>query len=641
MANEGLFISVFVYLLAAVISATLFKRLGLGSVLGYLVAGVVIGPFCLGFVGSEGGDVMDFAGFGVVMMLFLVGLELQPALLWKLRGPIVGLGGGQVIGTTVAFMAVGMAAGLNWQMSLAIGMALSLSSTVIVLQYLQENGQSNSTAGRSAFAVLLAQDIAVIPMLSILPILVTLEVASGGVGEAVLPANPIQAWLAGQPGWVNTLLVLAAVVGIIIIGRTVLSPVLRAVAATRVREAFVALALVIVIGIALLMTSLGVSAALGTFLAGVVLADSEYRHELEADIEPFKGLLLGVFFIAVGASIDFEVIQQNPLIVGGMVLGILGLKALVHFVLSTVARLILDQRMIFSLSLAQGSEFAFVLLGSALAAGVLTVEIVQMLIASIAVSMGLTPIVMIFEEKVLRRRLGTQEQEERSADAMDEDAPVILAGVGRFGNFIARMFQAQKIPVTVIDSDADHVEFLRKIGIKTFYGNVARQDLLEAAGAARARLLVIAIDDEEEVARLLQLVKKYFPHLKILVRALSRNHNYTLIYGGVDVAVHQHAGSAIWLGEQALVALGYRSHRAARAARRFFKHDQKVISDLAGHQASGNDYIEQVRIRMAELESQFEAEKGDKSIEEDSGWDNSRLRNDTVGKDPNSVIGPN
>lgn len=475
-------------------------------------------------------------------------------------------------------------------------------------------------------------------MLATMPLLATLSVTAtddghGGHGGG----NAVQDWVSHQPGWAKTLLVLGAVMAIIFAGRYLLRPVLRAVAKTGVREAFVALALVLVIGIALLMSSLGVSAALGTFLAGVVLADSEYRHELESDIEPFKGLLLGVFFIAVGASIDFSLIADQPLLVAGIVVGLIVVKALILFVLGTISKLILNQRMLFSLSLAQGSEFAFVLLGFALGAGVLEGELVQILIASVALTMALTPLVMLFEEKVLRVRLGTKASEEKAADEMDENAPVILTGVGRFGNFIARMLLAQKIPVTVIDSDADHVELLRRIGIKTFYGDVSRHDLLESAGAAHAKLLIIAIDDEAQIEHLLETVEKHFPNLEVMVRGLSRMHQYEMLDAGVSSVVHQHSGSAVRLAEEALRKLGYRAHYASRAAKRFIKHDEDAALATASLRTEEKAYIQTVRARMQELESHFESEKSG-NPEADLGWDSSRLRQDTEAGEYSEIV---
>lgn len=624
MANQSLFVAVFVYLIAAVISVTIAKRLGLSSVLGYLVAGMAIGPFGLGLVGEEGQDVMHFAEFGVVMMLFLIGLELRPSLLWKLRGPILGLGGGQVVATAVAIFGIAVVVGLNWQMSLAIGLALALSSTAIVLQGLQEKGLSNTSGGRSAFSVLLFQDIAVIPMLAIFPLLATLTPNTGSDDHGGHSA--FQDWLAHQPPWMNTLLVLGAVVAIIVAGRYLVQPALRLVAATRVREAFVALALLLIIGIALLMSSLGVSAALGTFLAGVVLADSEYRHELEADIEPFKGLLLGVFFIAVGASVDFALIADLPGVIASVVLGLMLLKAVILFVLGRIWKLQLDQRFLFCLSLAQGSEFAFVLLGFGVTEGVIPNNIAQILIAGVALTMALTPLVMVFEEKVLRPRFGTRTTDDREPDAMNEDAPVILAGTGRFGNFIARMLRAQKIDVTVIDHDSDHIDFLRKLGMQAFYGDANRHDLLEAAGAHKARMIIVALNDEDKIGELIATVRKHFPHLKIMVRALSRPHHFELINQGVDHTVHQHSGSAIELARSALIELGYRAHRATRVAEAFTQFDRQAANDIAAVHKDEKAFVTQVRRSISEIEDQFQEDQKRTSQSVDDAWDSNRIR---------------
>lgn len=629
MANQSLFVAVFVYLIAAVIAVTVAKRLGLSSVLGYLVAGMVIGPFGLGLIGEEGQDVMHFAEFGVVMMLFLIGLELRPAMLWRLRKSILGLGGSQVLFTAAAILVIGLSIGLPWQVALAVGLALSLSSTAIVLQFLQEKGLSNTSGGRSAFSVLLFQDIAVIPMLAVFPLLATFSPAGADDGHGG-SNSAFQNWLAHQPAWMNTLLVLGAVVAIIASGRYLIQPALRLVAATRVREAFVALALVLVVGIALLMNSLGVSAALGTFLAGVVLADSEYRHELEADIEPFKGLLLGVFFIAVGASVDFSLIAAQPGVIAGVVIGLVVLKAAVLFILGTVSKLKLDQRFLFSLSLAQGSEFAFVLLGFGITEGVLTGEVAQVLIASVALSMALTPLIMVFEDKVLRPRFGTKEVSDREPDAMDEGAPVILAGIGRFGNFVARMLRAQKVETTVIDNDSDHIDFMRRLGIKAFYGDANRHDLLESAGAARAKMIIITLGNEDKTRELIATVRKHFPQLKILARAVSRPHQFEMIQDGVTETVHQHQGSATKLAELALVHLGVRAHTASRATRAFHHHDRAATISLAEVRNDESAFIDRVREKITELEDQFAQDRDQNDTSGDEAWDTSRMREDTA-----------
>ena len=623
-----IFLSAFVYLLCAVIAVPIAKRLGLSSVLGYLVAGMVIGPFGLQFVGEEGQSVMHFAEFGVVMMLFLIGLELQPSLLWRLRGPILGLGGGQVLLTALAILVTGLICGLSWQVSLAIGLALSLSSTAIVLQSLKEKGLAGSTGGRSAFSVLLFQDIAVIPILAAFPLLATLTPVTG---DDHGPSGGFQGWLSHQPGWMNTLLVLGAVVAIIVTGRLLVRPALQMVAKTRAREAFVALALALVVGIALLMDSLGVSAALGIFLAGVVLADSEYRHELEADIEPFKGLLLGVFFISVGASVDFALIGDQPGLVAGIVFGLMALKAVVLFVLGVMGKLKLDQRLLFSLSMAQGSEFAFVLFGFGITEGVFTGELAQILIASVALTMALTPLVMMFDEKILRPRFGTKVTEEREDDAMDEHAPVILAGMGRFGNFVARMLNAQGIETTVIDNDSDHIDMLRRIGIKAFYGDANRHDLLESAGAAEAKLLIVAIDDEERTRQLIETAQKHFPNLNIMVRALSMNHQYQLIESGVDYTVHQHSASALQLAEAAMIRLGCRAHKASRLAKAFAKNENERAHELAGIHRDKKAFMDTIREHVGEMERQFQQDRKDYSRDADRAWDTQRIRDDMAG----------
>jgi len=631
MANQDLFVAAFVYLAAAVISVTLAKRLGLSAVLGYLVAGMAIGPFGFGLVGEERASVMQFAEFGVVIMLFLIGLQLRPALLWQLRGPILGLGGGQMGLCTLAIFGIGLVAGLSWQVALAVGMALAHSSTAIVLQGLQEKGLSQTAGGRSAFSVLLFQDLSLIPMLAVFPLLATLPPVVDPAAADV-EATGFAAWLAVQPGWVNLMLVLGAVGLIIVAGRFVVQPALRMVAATRVREVFVALALILVIGIALLMTSLGVSAAMGTFLAGVVLANSEYRPELEADVEPFKGLLLGVFFIAVGASVDFALIAAQPLLIAAIVFGLFAVKAAIVLALGAIWKLKLDQNLLLGLSLAQGSELAFVLFGFGVAQGVIGGELAQLLIAGVALSMALTPIVMVIEEKFLRPRFGTKEKVDREPDAMEEEAPVILAGIGRFGNFVARMLRSQRIGVTVIDNDSDHIDFLRKLGIHAFYGDVNRADLLESAGAARARLIIIALDDEERTAQLIATVRKHFPHLQILARALTRPHQFELISGGLTDVVHQHSGSAIELAETALTRLGRRAHRAHRVARAFARRDQEVAREMAAVHRDEQAFTTIARRSIAEMESHFdsEREKLDRAIDE--AWDTTELRSKGVTK---------
>lgn len=415
MHEGGFFYQAFVYLTAAVVSVPVAKRLGLGSVLGYLIAGIIIGPFVLGLVGEEGQDVMHFAEFGVVMMLFLIGLELQPALLWKLRVPILGLGGLQVGLTAVLILGAGIALGLAWQTALALGLTLALSSTAIVLQTLNEKGLMKTAGGQNSFSVLLFQDIAVIPILAVMPLL-----ATGHAAAASGDGHHATTWVEGLPIWAQTGVVLGVVVLIILAGQYLISPLFRIIARTRLREIFTAAALLLVIGIALLMTQVGLSPALGTFLAGVVLAQSEYRHELETDIEPFKGLLLGLFFIAVGASIDFNLIAADPLLITRLVVALILLKFLVLFVTGKFFRMSLDNNLLFAFALAQGGEFAFVLFSFAVQNQVIPPAVANPMIAVVAVSMALTPLLMLINEKLIQPRFGTTEKAARAADEIDE-----------------------------------------------------------------------------------------------------------------------------------------------------------------------------------------------------------------------------
>src|SRR3954469_5339310 len=554
----------FIYLLAAIVAVPLAKRLGLGSVIGSLLAGAVIGPHALRFV-EGGGDVMHFAEIGVVMMLFVIGLELRPALLWQMRRPILGLGGLQVVGSAVVLGLVALLVGLGWKAALAVGLTLAMSSTAIVLQSLGERGLMKTPAGESSFAVLLFQDIAVIPILALMPLL---AIAATG------PAAAYPGFIGSLPGWQQALVVIAAVVAIVLAGRFVLRPFFRYIADTRLREMFTATALFIVVGIAMLMQKLGLSPALGTFVAGVVLAESEYRVQLEADIEPFKGLLLGLFFISVGASIDFSLIAQRPGLIALIVLGLLALKFIVLLALGRVFKLRAGDGMLFAFALAQGGEFAFVLFSFATQNAVLPPDIASLLVASVALSMAVAPILLTLEEKLVRP-LFQKCEPEREADQIDEhDNPVILAGFGRFGHIVGRLLRANGFGTTVLDHDADQLETLARYGMKSFYGDASRVDLLEAAGAARAKLFVLAIEDEPKALEIIKTIQHEFPRLKILARATSRQHAYEILRLGVDQVYRETFGSALDLSIDALRELGMDERRARRAAEIFRKNDE-------------------------------------------------------------------
>ena len=591
MPIETLLLGSFVYLAAAVIAAPIATRLGLGSVLGYLVAGIVIGPSVLGLTGQQSADVMHFAEFGVIVMLFLVGLELQPAKLWSLRKPILGLGGLQVAGTAAVFTAAAMFLGLDWKPALSIGLVLAMSSTAIVLQSLGERGLLKTAAGQSCFSVLLFQDIAVIPMLALLPLIAV----SHGVDEHGTSL------ISDFPSWLQALCVLAAVASIILAGRYLMRPLFRMVAASGIREVFVGLALLIVVGITLLMQFVGLSAALGTFLAGVVLADSEYRHELEMDLDPFKGLLLAIFFMAVGGGIDFSLMLGQPLTILGLVLGFVVLKLAVLYGLARGFRMPAPDASRFSFSLAQGGEFAFVLIAFAAGLGLLTGAQPGLLVAMVALSMALAPLLMILDDLVIQPlflRGGTV----RAPDAIAETGHgVIIAGHGRYGMTVGRMLAASGIRAVVLDHDAEQIDALRKFGFEVYYGDASRSDLLEAAGAHDAQALVIAIDDREKALEIVAVAKRHFPHLALFARAFDRVHAYQLINAGVEHVYREVFASSVDMGEKVLASLGRHPFEAHRAARTFKDHDEKLVELGARHADDLDRLLDISRTARAEI----------------------------------------
>jgi CPA2 family monovalent cation:H+ antiporter-2/glutathione-regulated potassium-efflux system protein KefB len=617
----------FVYLAAAVIAVPIAARLGLGSVLGYLLAGIVIGPFGLGLLGENGADIMHFAEFGVVMMLFLVGLELEPALLWRLRAPILGLGGLQVLVTSLVAGTAGLVLGLPWQQALAVGLILSLSSTAIVLQSLGESGLLKSPGGQASFAVLLFQDIAVIPMLAIFPLLAGTAVAT--TGAETHAEHAAATFVAGLPPWGQTLAMLLAVTVIVVAGRYLLRPVFRTIAATRLREVFVAAALLLVIGIALLMYQVGLSAALGAFLGGVVLANSEYRHELESDIEPFKGLLLGLFFLAVGASINFALIFAQPLLILGLVFGVIAVKFAILFALGRVFRLQNDQALLLAFSLPQVGEFAFVLFALGVQERVFAAGVADPLVAVVAISMALTPLLMLFYARVLRPRFVAEAGPERAPDAIDEQNPVIIAGFGAFGATTGRLLRANGIGVTVLDYDADRVELLRRMGIKVYYGDASRYDLLIAAGAQKARLLVLALDTPDRTLALVHTAHKHFPNLTIMARAFDWQDAHDLIEAGVPYVYRETVDTALRLGTDALRMLGFRGYQATRAAQTFLRHDEESVRELTSRRSDGTGYTLAARQRIADLENILQADLVGADLARDTGWDAESLREDT------------
>ncbi|WP_077921528.1 monovalent cation:proton antiporter-2 (CPA2) family protein [Spirosoma sp. 209] len=612
--QESFFFQAMVYLAAAVVMVPIAKKIGLGSVLGYLLAGVLIGPACLQFIGQEGTDIMHFAEFGVVMMLFVIGLELEPSRLWRLRKAILGMGGIQIAGTSAVVTGLAVLAGVDLKQALVLGMILSMSSTAIVLQSLNEKGLMQTAAGQGSFAVLLFQDIAVIPMLALFPLLATAP-ATGAEGSAHGSATPLDA----LPAWAQPIAVLSAVAAVIIVGRYLTPPLFRIVAKTNMRELFTATALLLVVSIAVLMTVVGLSPALGTFLAGVVLANSEYRHELESDIDPFKGLLLGLFFIAVGASIDFDLIMANPVLILGLVVGVMVCKLVVLLGIGKAFTLSTDQNLIFSFGLCQVGEFAFVLFSFTTQEGILPKELTDIMTAVVAISMAFTPLVMLLNEKLLLPRLGVQEADTRESDVEDGDNPVIIAGYGHFGNTIGRFLQANNVGTTVLDIDSDNVNWLRRMGFKVYYGDASRHDLLEIAGAGKAKIIVIAINDPEKRLELVETIKKHFPDLHILVRSTNRYDAYDLMNAGMLHIYRETLDTSLRLGVDALTLLGYRAHEATRAARTFFTHDERTLKRLSAIR-NEDEYVSAARESMEELERVIQADRSAPDLRIDEGW---------------------
>lgn len=583
--EHNLLSNALIYLAAAVLAVPLAKRLGLGAVLGYLLAGMAIGPWGLRLIGDVE-DMLHFSEFGVVMLLFLIGLELEPKRLWSLRQPIFGGGGLQVGACSAALFAAALALGTDWKTALIAALGLSLSSTAIALATLEERNLKATPAGSAGFSILLFQDIAAIPMIALIPLIGAAPVAGQG------------------PGWLLALKVAAVIALLVLCGRYLLRPLLRIIAKSGLREIFTAFALLLVIAIGALMQWVGMSMALGTFLAGVLLADSEYRHALETDLEPFKGLLLGLFFIAVGMSVDVGVLLEHPLLVGGLVLGFLALKSAVLYLLGRRFGIARGQQVLFAFLLAQGGEFAFVVFGAAAAARIFTASIASLLVVVVALSMVATPLLLLLYDRVIAPRLRklAQPPDDRIEP---QDSPVIIAGFGRFGQIVGRLLLANRIRATVLDHDPDQVDLLRKFGFKVFYGDATRSDLLRAAGAETARMIVVAIDDVADNLALVDAVKRHFPHLKILARARNVSHYYDLMDRGVTLLERETFEAALLLGGKALQELGYGSERAGKVVQQFRDHNFKTLHAVYPHYQDQHQMISLAKQGRQELEEMF------------------------------------
>jgi glutathione-regulated potassium-efflux system protein KefB len=609
MNAHSLLVQALVYLAAGVISVPIAKRLGLGSVLGYLIAGVLIGPYLLNLVGAPG-EVQRFAEFGVVILLFLIGLEVRPALLWRMRTVIFGLGLTQLLGTAALVAAAALALGLDWRVGAAVGLILAMSSTAIVLQSLEEKGMRQGPVGEASFGVLLFQDLAVIPLFALLPLL-----APAGL---VMPgAHHETGLLAGLPGWAQALAQLAAVAAVVVGGRYLTQPVFRFIAAARLREIFTASALLLVIAVAGLMELVGLSPALGAFLAGVVLADSEFRQELETDIEPFRGLLLGLFFITVGAGLDLALLTARPLAILGLVASLMLIKTFAMYLSGRLFRSPHRIALTTAVGLAQGGEFAFVLLGFVVGARVMDATLARTLTAVVAVSMAATPLVTAaYERLVLSRKEDRAEPEALPFDEGDPD--VIVAGFGRFGQIATRLLLANNFNVVLLENSIEQIEILRRFGWRVHYGDASRIDLLRTAGAEKAKLLLVAIDDRDKAVEMTEAAHQAFPNLTILARAFDRRHAYELLKTPGVAVERETFESALNYGRKALLKLGVSDRRALRAAIVFREQDEKFFKELAPVAGEEENYVMAARdsrettARLLRAEMQRIAEEEDR-----------------------------
>jgi len=576
-----------IYLAATVLCVPIAKRLGLGAVLGYLIAGVAIGPWGFRFI-EDVESTLQFSEFGVVLMLFVIGLELEPKRLLSMKSEVFGGGTLQLVLCGGALALAGMALGLGWKAALVAGAALALSSTAIAMAIMNERNFTPTPTGRTGFAILLFQDIAAIPLLAIIPLLAVQKTASS------------------DPMWLAPLQVFGAIAGVVVIGRYLTRPLLRVIAATDLREVFTAFTLLLVIGIAEIMSLAGVSMALGAFLAGVLLASSEYRHALETDIEPFKGLLLGLFFISVGMAIDFGLLMSAPLKVLLLLLGFLSVKLLMLWVSARLLNVTRRQRFLFAVLLSQGGEFAFVVFTAAAGAGVLSREWADLLTMTVAMSMATTPLLLILHDSWMARKECAQGEPQREADAIDEvDAPVIIAGFGRFGQIIGRMLFANGVRAVVLDHDPDQIESLRKFGYKVFYGDATRLDLITAAGAKTAKLLVNAIDDVDDNLELTDLVRENFPQLKIIARARNVRHYIQLRERGVEIIERETFEAALRAGRHVLEALGTDRYRAREMADIFRRHNIATLENMLPAMGDEAKILSAAKAGRQELEEQF------------------------------------
>jgi len=610
-----------VFLLGAIICVSIAKRLGLSSVLGYLIAGVLIGPYVLGFIGEEGEDILHFAEFGVVVMLFLIGLEIEPKNFWNMRKSIAGMGGLQVAGTMILSYLFFILLNFEWKVALVISMAVALSSTAIAMQTIDEKGLMETTFGNSAFSILLFQDIIVIFMLGAIPLL------SNSDSETAIDSHEASGnLLDGLPMGYQTLAIILSVVLIIGAGQYLIVPMLRRVAKTGVRELLFASALLIVFSISYLMEYVGLSPALGAFLGGVVLSSSEYKHELESNLEPFKNLLLGLFFIAVGASINFVVIAKIPLTIGGILLAVILIKALILFITGKVFKLKLDQNLLLTFSLAQIGEFAFVLLSFAFQLNILDQEQMDIMLVITALTMSITPIISIINERFILPKIGTKESIKRPMDHIAKSQNVILVGFGHFGSTVGRFLRSHGIEATILDQDSNRVDFLRKMGFEVYYGDATRIDLLESAGIAEAKILICAIDNPSVTKEITKMVKEKYPHVELMIRAQNRYDAYELLNMGMENIYRESLDTSLSLAKDVLSKLGFRKYTLNHQVQNFIKYDETSLRKLASEPREDENYIFKARKELEEQERLLEEDFKRGIVEYDNHWDSESIR---------------
>ncbi|GFD92191.1 potassium transporter [Alteromonas sp. KUL156] len=620
--SGNLLFEAIVFLAGAIICVSIAKRLGLSSVIGYLLAGVLIGPYVLGFIGEEGEDILHFAEFGVVVMLFLIGLEIEPKNFWNMRKTILGMGGIQVALTIGLTYILFTFIGYEWQVALAISMAVALSSTAIALQTIKEKGLMNTTFGSSSFSILLFQDIIVIFMIGALPLLSNSSEHTSN--EASHSASTL---IQSLPIGLQTLAIILSVVIIILAGRFIVVPMLRKVAKTGVRELLIASAFLIVFGISYLMEFVGLSPALGAFLGGVVLSTSEFKHELESTLEPFKNLLLGLFFMAVGASINFVVIANSPLTISGILLVIIIIKALVLFITGRIFNLKIDQNILLTFSLAQVGEFAFVLLSFAFQLNILEQEQMDIMLVVTAVSMSLTPILTVVNERLILPRIGTKEFIKRPMDHIAKSQKVILVGFGQFGSTVGRFLRSHGVETTILDFDSNRVDFLRKMGFEVYYGDATREDLLESAGIAEAKILICATNEVSVSKAISKIVKRKYPHIELMVRTKSRFDAYELLNLNVNNIYRESLDTSLALASDALNKLGFRKYTLNRQVQYFIKYDEASLKRLAADPNRNENYIFKARKELEQQEQLLEDDFKRGIVAFDKHWDGEHIRN--------------